>query len=288
MNNENNENIINTAVREGAHTAVKECEHSSPEIAPEASNDIDTIETIEPIEPIEPNTESNSQSQSNNEKPKELEIGSEIAIEKIIEIFPKTDEPIDKIRISDIGLYSITKKNEAFFITNLITNYFGESHIVITDSTACCGGNTISFLLHPQIEKVNSVEMNELHFEMLKNNIQLYKHHSKVELIKENYLDVAQNLKQDVIFYDLPWGGKNYIEKEEITLGLYTNNHFFISLASIINQMKDKTKLQVLKIPLNFGFTKFLREIEYTKIKIHKIYNKYTKKLCYFILILVF
>ena len=187
MNNENNENIINTAVREGAHTAVKECEHSSPEIAPEASNDIDTIETIEPIEPIEPNTESNSQSQSNNEKPKELEIGSEIAIEKIIEIFPKTDEPIDKIRISDIGLYSITKKNEAFFITNLITKYFGESHIVITDSTACCGGNTISFLLHPQIEKVNSVEMNELHFEMLKNNIQLYKHHSKVELIKENY-----------------------------------------------------------------------------------------------------
>ena len=109
-----------------------------------------------------------------------------------------------------------------------------------------------------------------------------------MELIKSNYLDVAQNLEQDVIFYDLPWGGKNYIEKDEITLGLYTNNNFFISLSSIVNQMKEKTKLQVLKIPLNFGFTKFLREIEYTKIKIHKIYNKYTKRLCYFILILVF
>ena len=113
----------------------------------------------------------------NNEQPKELKIGSDIAIEKIIEIFPKTDETIDKIRITDIGLYSITKKNEAFFITNLITKYFGESHIVITDSTACCGGNTISFLLHPQIEKVNSVEMNDLHFEILKNNVELYKYH---------------------------------------------------------------------------------------------------------------
>ena len=49
-----------------------------------------------------------------------LENISKIAIEKIIEIFPKTDDPSDIIRISDIGLYSITKKNEAFFITNLI------------------------------------------------------------------------------------------------------------------------------------------------------------------------
>jgi hypothetical protein len=237
---------------------------------------------------IESEIEKYSNTLSINEQPKEIIIGKDITVEKVTEIFPKTDESINRVRITDVGLYSITKKNEAFFITNLITKYFGESQIVITDSTACCGGNTISFLLHPQIEKVNSIEINDLHFEILKNNIELYKNHSKVELIKSNYLDVAHNLEQDVIFYDLPWGGKNYIEKEEITLGLYTNNSFFISLSSIVNQMKEKTKLQVLKIPLNFGFTKFLREIEYTKIKIHKIYNKYTKRLCYFILILVF
>ena len=51
--------------------------------------------------------------------------------------------------------------------------------------------------------------------------------------------------------------------------------------------MKEKTKLQVLKIPLNFGFSKFLREIDYAKIKIHKIYNKFSKRLSYFILILI-
>ena len=94
-------------------------------------------------------------------------------------------------------------------------------------------------------------------------------------------------MEQDVIFYDLPWGGKNYIEKEEVVLGLYNDNDLFISFSTIINQMKEKTKLQVLKIPLNFGFSKFLREIDYTKIKIHKIYNKFSKKLCYFILILI-
>lgn len=270
MNNDNIDAFIETSKCENTADICNK-EPNSPDIVP------NTV----------PENEKYSQSLA-NDNPKELIIGIDIAIEKIIEIFPKSDESIDKLKITDIGLYSITKKNEAFFITNLIAKYFGESHIVITDSTACCGGNTISFLLHPQIEKVNSIEINDLHFDILKNNIELYKNHSKVVLIKGNYLDIAHNLEQDVIFYDLPWGGKNYIEKDEITLGLYTNNNFFISLSSIVNQMKDKTKLQVLKIPLNFGFTKFLREIDYTKIKIHKIYNKYTKRLCYFILILVF
>ncbi len=222
-----------------------------------------------------------------NDIPKEIKIGEDISIEKICEIFPKPNEPPENIRVTDIGLYSITKKNEAYFISNLITKYFGENKITITDSTACCGGNTISFLLHPQIQKVTSIELNDLHFEILQNNVNLYKNANKVTLIKGNYLNFAKALEQDVIFYDLPWGGRQYLEKEELNLGLYTNDNTFVSLSTIINQMKEKAKLQVLKIPLNFAFTNFLKEIDYTKIKIHKIYNKFTKKLCYFILILI-
>jgi hypothetical protein len=221
------------------------------------------------------------------ELPNEVIVGKDITIEKICELFQKPNGNIENIRVTDIGLYSITKKNEAFFISNLITKYFGEEKISITDSTACCGGNTISFLLHPQINKINSVELNKLHFDILKNNISLYKNRTKVTPFLNNYLNVHKKLTQDVIFYDLPWGGKNYLEKDEIELGLTNHNNEFISLSLIINEMKDNCKLQVLKIPLNFGFSNFLKEIEYTKIKIHKIYNKYTKKLCYFIMILI-
>lgn len=221
------------------------------------------------------------------EIPKEVIVGTEIAIEKISELFPKPNGNIENIRVTDVGLYSITKKNEAFFISNLITKYFGEEKITITDSTACCGGNTISFLLHPQISKINSVEIDELHYEILKNNINLYKNSVKVNLVFNNFLNIYESLTQDVVFYDLPWGGRNYLDKEELELGLYDTNNDFVSLSIIINKMKENTKLQVLKIPLNFGFTKFLKEIDYTKIKIHKIYNKYSKKLCYFIMILI-
>ena len=63
---------------------------------------------------IEPEIEKNSQTLSNNEQPKEIIIGKDITIEKAIEIFPKTDESFNKIRITDVGLYSITKKMRLF------------------------------------------------------------------------------------------------------------------------------------------------------------------------------
>jgi len=241
------------------------------------NNDIETKEHDSDLENVVEPT---------NNVPNEVKVGVDISIEKISEIFPKPNDPVENIRVTDIGLYSITKKNEAYFISNLITKYFGENKITITDSTACCGGNTISFLLHPQINKVNACEIDDLHFEILSNNVNLYKNANKVNLIKGNYLQFAKSLEQDVIFYDLPWGGKKYMEKDELILGLYINEKF-IPLSLIVNQMKEKAKLQVLKIPLNFSFTNFLKEIDYTKIKIHKIYNKFTKKLCYFIMILI-
>ena len=54
-----------------------------------------------------------------DKKPKELIINKDIEFDKISDIFPKTFNN-EKIRITDVGLYSITKKNEAYFITSLI------------------------------------------------------------------------------------------------------------------------------------------------------------------------
>jgi hypothetical protein len=77
------------------------------------------------------------------------------------------------------------------------------------------------------------------------------------------------------------------MEKEEVKLGLFDKSGNLISMTKIVNEMKDHSKLQILKVPLNFSFTEFMRDVDYVKIKIHKIYNKFNKKLCYFIIILI-
>jgi len=219
------------------------------------------------------------------EKPKEVK-KDDIGYEKILDLFPKYQSD-ENLRITDVGLYSITKKNEAYFITNLILKYFGEEKITVTDSTACCGGNTISFSLNNQFEKVNSIELDELHFEILKHNVSIYQKENKVNFFNNNFLVVGKTLKQDVIFYDLPWGGRGYNEVPSLNLSLNDENGNPVDISTIVNMFKEKCKLQVLKLPINFNFTSFLQEITYAKIKIHKIYNKYNKKLCYYILILI-
>jgi len=224
--------------------------------------------------------------ENKNDYPEELIINKNIIVEKMYEIFPK-NENIDKIRITDVGLYSITKKNEAYFITNLITKFFNNTKVIITDSTACIGGNTISFQLHDQITKVYSIEINKLHHEILRNNVLLYKNNDKVKIINDNYLNIMKNIEQDIIFHDFPWCGINYKENDQINIGLYDDNNNFIKLSNIVNELKTHARMQVIKLPLNFEFVDFFQEIKFNKIKIHKIYNKYTKKLYYYILILI-
>ena len=220
-----------------------------------------------------------------NKKPIELIINKDIEFDKINDIFPKTYN-IEKIRITDVGLYSITKKNEAYFITSIISKSFMNSDYTITDSTAGIGGNTMSFQMCDNILKVNSVELDELHFNILKNNINLYRDSDKVNLINANYLDICKKIEQDVIFFDLPWGGRDYKKNEQVSLGLENSNGKHVNIITIINDMKNFAKIQVLKVPTNFNFNDFFKEINYNKIKIHKIFNKYTKKIIYFILIL--
>ena len=77
------------------------------------------------------------------------------------------------------------------------------------------------------------------------------------------------------------------MEKEDVKLGLFDKSGNFISMTKIVNEMKELSKLQILKVPLNYAFTDFLKDVDYVKIKIHKIYNKFNKKLCYFIIILI-
>ena len=137
--------------------------------------------------------------------------------------------------------------------------------LIITDANSNMGGNAINFAKN--FKFVNSVEIIPFHCDILRNNLGVYDLLDKVEIHCKDYLDVMNDLKQDVVFFDPPWGGPDY--KKEKNLNLYLDN---INIIDIINEIYDKAELVVLRIPRNFNIVDFLRRVEYTNVNIYKIY----------------
>ena len=201
--------------------------------------------------------------------PEEIEFDEEL----FKKLFPK-DKNINfkKLKVSNIGKYSVSDPESAQYVSNIIKSYFKDTKkLVITDATANMGGNTINFAKN--FSKVNSVEIIPLHCKFLENNIKQYNLSKNVNIKCNDYFDVMLELKQDVIFIDPPWGGTDY--KRVPYLDLSLNN---VDIGDIINKLKKNAKLIIIKVPKNFNLTKIVRTSNFKKIEINKVcYDKNDK-----------
>ncbi|EEY59244.1 uncharacterized protein PITG_11741 [Phytophthora infestans T30-4] len=121
--------------------------------------------------------------------------------------------------------------------------------LVVTDGTACVGGNVLSFC--DFFTHVNAVENDSTRMQMLRHNLQVLQK-TNVKCIYANYLDVMLELEQDVVFLDPPWGGPEYkgLDKVDLFLGGFP-------LHDICSRLKGSAKCVVLKVPSNFDDAKF-------------------------------
>lgn len=176
------------------------------------------------------------------------------------------------LQISNIGEYSITPSSDSFKMAQLLLNalnsYYNINNLdysntyVITDGTCGNAGNTIHFSFI--FSKVNAIEISELHYNICKNNLNVY-NISNVNLIHSNYLNIMKKLKQDIIFLDPPWGGPSYKKFEKLPLYLGTKRLDKI----IFNIIQLKIcKIIGIKIPYNFDINSFYEYIHYKLINI--------------------
>jgi 16S rRNA G966 N2-methylase RsmD len=194
--------------------------------------------------------------------------------DKNIKLFPKINNNLNdnkELLSDDVGRYSISLPKDAEIITSLINYHINKinmsiDNLIITDSTAGVGGNSISF--SKKFKSVNSIEIDDKRFSFLKNNINFY-NISNVNLIKTDYLKIIENLIQDIVFIDPPWGGRSYKKKERLTLQLSDT-----PLEQICVRLKKTCKLVVLKLPLNYDLNTLFKPINATiyKYKIKKMY----------------
>ena len=111
---------------------------------------------------------------------------------------------------------------------------------------------------------INGVEILEENFGFLVQNCKQFECQN-VNLFCQNYIEIYDKLKQDVIYLDPPWTGPGYKTKEMICLKIGD-----LELYQLINLIRQKSlaKFIFIKAPSNVC----LDNLEYDSI--HTIYNK--------------
>tara|TARA_E500000178_G_C17032995_1_gene761625 strand:+ start:2738 stop:3508 length:771 start_codon:yes stop_codon:yes gene_type:complete len=201
-------------------------------------------------------------------------------------VFPKegpkgkiSENDFKKLMISNIGGYSIFLPKYANSMAKVLRSYFPDNEkVTITDATSNMGGAVLGFCRY--FDKVNAVEIVDLHCDILKNNMKLYKVDDQVNIICDDYIDVYKNTKQDIIFFDPPWGGVDYKSKVIFNLDLdaIPIDKIFKELLQIKN-----AKYLAMRLPFNYDFKKLFSITD--KIVIHSFYRE-DGKLTFFLAII--
>ena len=84
-------------------------------------------------------------------------------------------------------------------------------------------------------------------------------------------LDIIPTLKkQNCIFIDAPWTGRDY--KKNISMQLFLDN---IEISEIFKMFKKYTDLFIFKVPINYDFNYFIQNTKIIKYYIHAYSNIY-------------
>jgi len=172
---------------------------------------------------------------------------------------PQQGVDMNKLMMSDVGLYSISHYKEAVRTIDIMRKYLDGwdlKELIITESNGGVGGDTLAF--SQAFGKVQTVELADLHCNILINNLKVYGY-TNVNIICSNYRSVYKNLKQDVLFMDPPWGGRSYKEKKQLEL-LIDGERIENLIVNLFND-DQMTKLVVVKVPFNFGIEGFRKTI---------------------------
>ena len=174
------------------------------------------------------------------------------------------------LKITDKGLYSISKYYDAQWITDHIISFLKNQNININntniiDGTAGIGGNTINFSKF--FSKVLSIEINNIHYDVLKNNIDAL-NIKNIKLYLGNFLNILDILKNEssIFFFDPPWGGNCYKNFKYFNLKIGK-----LELNEVINILFDKNmKYIILKAPHNLNLSSLYSNIKYENLIVHR------------------
>lgn len=166
--------------------------------------------------------------------------------------------------------YSVTDQITADKITKDIRTIINDPSAVITDGTACIGGNTYSF--GKSFASVNAIEIDPSRHSYLSHNMAVLGL-SNVKCILNDITIDYQHRYQDIIFLDPPWGGPEYKQQSDIQLYLSRR-----TLSDVCIDMSLYCRYIALKVPNNFNIDRFDECVKDVLERVHC--NRTLRKMC--------
>ena len=160
------------------------------------------------------------------------------------------------MQLDAVAEYSVTDARTADSLSTLLLHFLPPS-ATVTDACACVGGNTLSFARH--FAHVQACELDHVRFTMLNTNLALTGVAPSVSTLLGSYLTSLHVLRQDAVFIDPPFGGRDY--------ELYDCTHPTLdtlsmgSLASLLFHQSRPTRIVLLKLPRNVDWRRLLRDL---------------------------
>jgi len=196
---------------------------------------------------------------------------SVIYYNKLFPLFDNnTPEIYKKLKIDTDSISYISTPKFSDKITKIILSHVKDKNLNITDCTAGCGGDTISFL--NAFNQVISIEQNLVRFNYLLNNIKSYNLQHKSRLFCGSFIKILPLLVDytDVLYIDPPWGGKDY--KKQKLLKLYIDDIPLETILLDYIKINKRTKHIVMKLPINYNLLFMYEKIkDYGKIYLYNL-----------------
>lgn len=179
-------------------------------------------------------------------------------------LFPRRNGVnLNELLIDVESMSYITTPYDSNKITNFIAEYMenifnmNKNDIVIVDTTACIGGDTIMFCNTFKI--VIPIEINQIRYNYLINNLKVYDIKNAYPILgnaNKVIYDITQPIH--VIYIDPPWGGKDYKSVDKLDIN-FDNEELYVIVQ---NYFTIKTlKMIALKLPKNYDLDKFKKTI---------------------------
>ena len=165
-------------------------------------------------------------------------------------VFPFLDRRLrSSFELDSTAAYSAMDEHTTALLVSFLGCVYASDHLAtlsIIDACACTGACAVVLARH--FRTVDAVELDAGRCDALRANVVLCG--ADVTVHHGDYNALYDTLRQDVVFLDVPWGGPDYVEAEELACDALGD----VPLVDVVLRLRQRASAVALRLPTKGRF----------------------------------